>query len=119
MGERLMKKGTKKQNPLEKLKMIAEKLRVPYDIHEYNGDAKEFCVYEVNNIDPELFADNRAQSYTASARLHYIMPAGGGFFQKSDEIADLLMSAGFTAPRVLIEHQEKRTILQFTTEINL
>ena len=114
-----MKKGTAKKNPLEKLKMIAEKLAVPYAIHEYNGTAKEFCVYEISDLDPELFADDRAQSYIASARLHYIMPAGGGFFQKSDEIADLLMSAGFTAPRVLIEHQEKRTILQFTTEINL
>lgn len=113
-----MKKGTtKKQNPLEKLKMIAEKLKVPYDIHEYNGTAKEFCVYEISGLDPELFADDKAQSYIASARLHYIMPAGEGFFQKSDEIADLLMNAGFTAPRVLIEHQEKRTILQFTTEI--
>ena len=115
-----MKKGTtKKQNPLEKLKMIAEKLKVPYDIHEYNGTAKEFCVYEISGLDPELFADDKAQSYIASARLHYIMPAGEGFFQKSDEIAKLLMDSGFTAPRVLIEHQEKRTILQFTTEINL
>ena len=115
-----MKKGiTKKQNPLEKLKIIAEKLKVPYAIHQYDGDEKEFCVYEVNCFDPELFADNRAQSYTASAQLHYIMPAGVGFFQKSDEIAKLLMDSGFTAPRVLIEHQEKRTILQFTTEINL
>lgn len=114
-----MKKGTAKKNPLEKLKMIAEKLAVPYAIHEYNGTAKEFCVYEVSDLDPELFADDRAQSYIASARLHYIMPAGEGFFQKSDEIANLLMENGFTAPRVLIEHQEKRTILQFTTEINL
>lgn len=114
-----MKKGTAKKNPLEKLKMIAEKLAVPYAIHEYNGTAKEFCVYEISDLDPELFADDRAQSYIASARLHYIMPAGEGFFQKSDEIAKLLMDSGFTAPRVLIEHQEKRTILQFTTEINL
>ena len=113
-----MKKGTtKKQNPLEKLKMIAEKLKVPYGIHEYNGDEKEFCVYEINDIFPEFTVDDRTKKNTVTARLHYIMPSGEGVFDKCDMIANLLIDSGFTAPRVLIEHQAKRTILQFTTEI--
>ena len=58
--------------PLEKLNRIAERLNVPYGIHKYEGEEPEFCVYQVDDIEPANFADNRAHARIAHVRLSLI-----------------------------------------------
>lgn len=106
-------------SPLEKLKTIAEWLAVPYDVHEYKGNADEFCVYEANEVSPELFADNHARHHVATVKLHYILPAGKGYWGILWNINDYMIALGFTDPIVVIETDNKKTVLKFTSEISI
>ena len=103
--------------PLAKLKNIAEKLNVPYGIHQYTGESPEFCVYEIQEYEPALFADNRAHARIAHARLDYTLPANKSYDNLIWDISDMLVEAGFTDPVISVNHEEKYTTLQFSSEI--
>ena len=104
-------------NVMEKLKTIAERLNIPYAVHEYVGEAKEFCVYEVQEYEPAAFADNRATAHIAHARLDYILPSNRSYSDLIWTISDLFTELGFTDPLISINHEEKYTELQFSSEI--
>lgn len=108
------------EKPLSKLKQIAEKLNVPYDMDRYEGPAEEFAVYAMTNIDGDNFADDRAQEHIATVRFDYIQPYNKPYQDKIFEILDLIVDAGFEESRVsVVIDSEKYRILQFTTEIIL
>lgn len=110
-----------KINSLEKLKNVAEQLGVPYDIHEYIGKAPEFCVYQVDNISSDNFADNRAHARIAHVRLSYIQPIDKSYDATMWKIIDLMTAEGFTEPLVGIDIQDdtKKTVLLFSADIKL
>lgn len=106
--------------PLEKLKNIAEKLKVPYDMDKYEGPAHEFAVYTMTDISGDSFADDRAQEHIANARFDYTQPYNKPYQDKIFEIIDLMIEAGFEEPRVVVVNDSyEHHILQFTTEIVL
>lgn len=107
--------------PLEKLRHIAEQLDVPYEIHKYEGPAPEFCVYQVDSIDPDNFADNRAGARIAHARLSYIQPIDKSYDAVMWKIIDLMTAEGFTEPLVGVDMQEetKKTVLLFSADIKI
>lgn len=107
-------------NPLEKLKDIAEKLNVPYAIDKYIGQADTFAVYAMSGVTGTEFADDRAQEHIASIRFDYVMPHSQNFTNKLFEILDMLIDAGFAEPRiVVVNDNDKYHILQFSTEISI
>ena len=107
--------------PLEKLNRIAERLNVPYGIHKYEGEEPEFCVYQVDDIEPANFADNRAHARIAHVRLSYIQPIDKSYDAVMWKIIDLMTTEGFTEPLVGIDMQDEtnRTVLLFSADIKL
>lgn len=107
--------------PLEKLNSIAERLNVPYGIHKYEGEEPEFCVYQVDDVEPANFADNRAHARIAHVRLSYIQPIDKSYDAVMWRIIDLMTAEGFTEPLVGIDMQDetKRTVLLFSADIKL
>lgn len=93
--------------PLEKLNRIAERLNVPYGIHKYEGEEPEFCVYQVDDIEPANFADNRAHARIAHVRLSYIQPIDKSYDAVMWKIIDLMTTEGFTEPLVSIDMQDE------------
>ena len=110
-----------REKPLEKLKNIAEQLGVPYGIHEYKGEEPEFCVYQVDSVDPVNFADDKALDRIAQVRFSYIQPIDKSFDAVMWKIIDAMTDAGFTEPLVVVDMQTntKRTIITFSAEISL
>lgn len=110
-----------REKPLEKLSNIAAQLGVPYGVHEYRGEEPEFCVYQVDSIDPDNFADNRAGARIAHARLSYIQPIDKSYDTVMWKIIDAMTAAGFTEPLVVVDMQTnlKRTVLTFSSEISI
>ena len=110
-----------REKPLEKLSNIAAQLGVPYGVHECRGAEPEFCVYQVDNIDPVNFADDRALDRIAHVRLSYIQPIDKSYDAVMWKIIDLMTAEGFTEPLVVVDMQTntKRTIITFSTEISI
>lgn len=110
-----------KTRPLEKLKNVAEQLGVPYGIHKYEGKVPEFCVYQVDDVTPDNFADNRAHARIAHVRLSYIQPIDKSYDAIMWKIIDLMTAEGFTEPTVGIDMQDdtKKTVLLFSADIKL
>lgn len=110
-----------REKPLEKLSNIAAQLGVPYGVHEYRGEEPEFCVYQVDSIDPDNFADDRALDRIAHVRLSYIQPIDKSFDAVMWRIIDAMTEAGFTEPLVVVDMQinTKRTVITFSAEISI
>lgn len=110
-----------REKPLEKLSNIAAQLGVPYGVHEYRGDEPEFCVYQVDSVDPVDFADDRALDRIAHVRFSYIQPIDKSFDAVMWEIIDAMTAAGFTEPLVVVDMQTntKRTVITFSAEISI
>ena len=110
-----------RENPLEKLSSIAAQLGVPYGVHEYRGEEPEFCVYQVDDVEPVNFADNRAYARIAHVRLSYIQPIDKSYDAVMWKIIDLMTAEGFTEPLVGIDMQDetKRTVLLFSADIKI
>lgn len=110
-----------RERPLEKLSSIAAQLGVPYGVHEYRGEEPEFCVYQVDSVDPVNFADDRALDRIAHVRFSYIQPIDKSFDAVMWKIIDAMTDAGFTEPLVVVDMQTntKRTVLTFSAEISI
>lgn len=105
---------------LERIRKIAEKLKIEYAPDVYSGDAKRWITYNYKTIESRLFANDRAIEVVSGMQVHLFNPIAESSTQITKRFAEELEAAGFTYPEITVmvdqNPEYRHTIFEFETE---